>query len=121
MSTPSLAGRPDAGELAGPAAARGAATRRPVVAILDTGVADHTWFRLDEDERAVERWRYERSDGSVVKVEAGPRAESEGGENDPNIIDPLQGLIDPFFGHGTFIAGLIHQAQARTPTSCRSR
>jgi subtilisin family serine protease len=32
-----------------------------------------------------------------------------GGENEPNLIDPLQGLIDPFFGHGTFIAGLIHQ------------
>ena len=32
-----------------------------------------------------------------------------GGETDPNLIDPLEGLIDPFFGHGTFIAGLIRQ------------
>jgi len=29
---------------------------------------------------------------------------------DPNLIDPLLGLIDPFFGHGTFIAGLIRQS-----------
>ena len=37
-------------------------------------------------------------------------ADEDGGrENDPDVIDPLQGLIDPFFGHGTFIAGLIHQ------------
>ncbi|HEV2931172.1 MAG TPA: hypothetical protein VGW74_21025, partial [Propionibacteriaceae bacterium] len=35
--------------------------------------------------------------------------ESGGAETEPDIIDPLQGLIDPFFGHGTFIAGLIHQ------------
>jgi subtilisin family serine protease len=57
----------------------------------------------------VHRYRYQRDDGSVAKVEPGPQAEEEGGEKDPNIIDPLQGLIDPFFGHGTFIAGLIHQ------------
>ena len=36
------------------------------------------------------------------------------------MIDPLEGLMDPYFGHGTFIAGLIHQVcpDARI---CRSR
>ncbi len=35
--------------------------------------------------------------------------DAEGGETEPNLIDPLEGLIDPFFGHGTFIAGIIRQ------------
>ena len=38
-----------------------------------------------------------------------PATLATGGEPDPNLIDPLEGLIDPFFGHGTFIAGLIRQ------------
>ena len=35
--------------------------------------------------------------------------DAEGGETEPNLVDPLEGLIDPFFGHGTFIAGIIRQ------------
>ena len=39
-----------------------------------------------------------------------PAEENSGGEPYSNLIDPLEGLMDPFFGHGTFIAGLIQQA-----------
>ena len=35
--------------------------------------------------------------------------DAQGGETEPNLVDPLEGLIDPFFGHGTFIAGIIRQ------------
>jgi serine protease len=38
-----------------------------------------------------------------------PAENDSGKEVDPNQLDPLQGAIDPFFGHGTFIAGLVRQ------------
>src|SRR5215210_2783474 len=77
--------------------------RRPVVAILDTGVADHPWFGFGDPDPVVERWFYDASNGQFRPDDVA------GSEIDPNVIDPLEGLIDPFFGHGTFIAGLIHQ------------
>lgn len=79
--------------------------RRPVVAILDTGVAEHPWF-ADSDQLGpiVTRLRYDAVTQTVVPADA-----TSGGEPDPNLIDPLEGLVDPFFGHGTFIAGLIRQ------------
>ena len=80
--------------------------RRPVVAILDTGVADHTWFDAPATTRSC------CGTSTTRRQRCGPRGDhrGRGGETDPNLIDPLEGLIDPFFGHGTFIAGLIHQA-----------
>jgi hypothetical protein len=76
--------------------------RRPVVAILDTGVGHHPWFDRDDDP-VVTRFRYQPLAGTVVPDDAG------GADEDPNLLDPLAGLVDPFFGHGTFIAGLVHQ------------
>ena len=53
----------------------------------------------------VERFLY---DPDPCEVE--PADPVHGGrESQPNLIDPLEGLIDPYFGHGTFIAGLVRQ------------
>jgi subtilisin family serine protease len=73
--------------------------RRPVVATLDTGCGKHPWL------------------SAVVK--AGPELDGQpiGHSDDatdperwPDQVGPLDGGIDALSGHGTFIAGLIHQA-----------
>jgi subtilisin family serine protease len=74
--------------------------RRPVVAILDTGVGEHPWYH---------------DTGFLTKnpVEGGVRIGLQDAHTDPEVsgvvTDPLEGELDPDAGHGTFIAGLIHQ------------
>jgi subtilisin family serine protease len=69
------------------------AGRRPVVAILDTGVGAHPWLTPD-----------------VVQVQPMvldvpiDNAESTG-----VTVDPYEGLLDQDAGHGTFIAGIVRQ------------
>ncbi|MBO0841729.1 MAG: S8/S53 family peptidase [Nocardioides sp.] len=71
---------------------------RPVVAVLDTGCGPHPW--LDFVQRDV------RLDGHPI----GWPAAAPDSEVDDDQVGPLDGVIDPLAGHGTFIAGLIHQA-----------
>jgi len=74
--------------------------RRPVVAILDTGCGKHPWLK------------------DVVQVKAPSLAGGTIGYTDdktdpeiyPDQAGGLDGVIDPYSGHGTFICGLIHQA-----------
>ncbi len=101
---PGLGGRAPVRWLARPPARQQLTGRRPVVAIVDTGVAKHPWFDADPADPVVTRLRY---NAKLRDVESATI--TTGGEADPNLIDPLEGLIDPFFGHGTFIAGLIRQ------------
>jgi hypothetical protein len=77
------------------------AGRRPVVAVLDTGVGKHPWF-----------------DGLSGLVTRNPDCHGtpmglQDAATDPEvtgvITDPLEGVLDSDSGHGTFIAGLIHQ------------
>jgi subtilisin family serine protease len=74
--------------------------RRPVVAVLDTGVGDHRWFRTS---------------GVVLRnpelngVPMGLQDPADDPELTGVITDPLEGPLDSDSGHGTFIAGLIHQ------------
>lgn len=74
--------------------------RRPVVAVLDTGIGEHYWLPEDEVvDRApvVEGLRIGLTD---------PRTAPE----DPEVhSNPLIGEVDPSAGHGTFIAGLVRQ------------
>ncbi|MGL5910997.1 MAG: S8 family peptidase [Phycicoccus sp.] len=82
----------------------------PVVAVLDTGIGVHPWFKTRRPDGSVQCL------GGVVE-----NVEHEGRRigvwNDPSrdpehigaIIDPLNGLVDAFCGHGTFIAGIIRQ------------
>ncbi|MDQ1643888.1 MAG: hypothetical protein QOJ50_72 [Cryptosporangiaceae bacterium] len=78
-------------------------TRSPVVALVDTGCAPHPWL----PDSVVTR--NPGADG----VPAGlPDAGQDG---QPDVLGPLDGHIDTFFGHGTFSAGLVRQVcpQAR--------
>jgi subtilisin family serine protease len=72
-------------------------SRRPVVAILDTGVGRHPWLTYP----VVQRHPHV---GTLPIGLGSPSREAEG-----RTVDPLQGTLDPDGGHGTFIAGLIHQ------------
>jgi len=73
-------------------------TRRPVVAVLDTGAGAHPWFngtvRRDVD-----------LDGEPAGLPPSvPDPEVRG-----DITGPLDGVLDTHSGHGTFICGLIRQ------------
>jgi hypothetical protein len=73
-------------------------TRRPVVAVLDTGVGSHPWLdglvRRDVD-----------LDGESASLPPTvPEPELRG-----DIAGPLDGVLDTHSGHGTFISGLIRQ------------
>ncbi|HTZ42523.1 MAG TPA: S8/S53 family peptidase, partial [Jatrophihabitans sp.] len=74
--------------------------RRPVVAILDTGVGDHPWLGPDIVHRNP------LVDGQPIGLtDAATDPES------PEVRDnPLIGTLGADSGHGTFIAGLIRQS-----------
>lgn len=69
--------------------------RRPVVAVLDTAIGDHPWLIDEVVDRKPE------VDGELI----GSAAAGDDGMS----VDPLEGVLDDDAGHGTFIAGLIHQ------------
>jgi Subtilase family len=68
--------------------------QRPVVALLDTGVEDHPFLRPAKFE-----------DGAPLVV----KAEDHGFELRVSIDDPNP-TVGSHHGHGTFVAGLVHQA-----------
>jgi subtilisin family serine protease len=73
--------------------------RRPVIALLDTGVGEHPWLPDDIVDRNPE------CAGLPIGI-TDPLTHPES----PGVtINPLVGGLDPTAGHGTFIAGLIRQ------------
>lgn len=66
--------------------------RRPVVAVLDTGVGQHPWLPPE-----IVHLQPMVLDTAIDNAEAGGTS------------DPYEGLLDPDAGHGTFIAGIIRQ------------
>ena len=82
--------------------------RSPVVAVLDTPIADHPWFRGESC--GVVRLRFEH--GRLVPevqtdtlTDPSPETEPETQPETPTPVEPV-GLLQ---GHATFIAGLIRQ------------
>jgi subtilisin family serine protease len=73
-----------------------------VVAILDTGCGVHPWFDFGRDVVT----RNLTLDGHDI----GYNVESTDPETFWDQAGALDGMIDPLSGHGTFIAGLVHQA-----------
>jgi hypothetical protein len=72
--------------------------RRPVVAILDTGIGKHPWLA----EGVVRNVRVHGHPVGLTDKSTDP-------ERTGVVKDPLEGILDPDAGHGTFIAGLIRQ------------
>jgi len=96
--------------------------RRPVVAVLDTGVRAHPWLDVTGDPGGYEL----AADGFVAVDDAiqdavrrtGERARQDGDRQRQVIRDPwdapvtenpLVGELGPALGHGTFIAGIVRQ------------
>ncbi|QAY70072.1 S8/S53 family peptidase [Xylanimonas protaetiae] len=97
--------------------------RRPVVALMDTGVGPHPWFGLEGEKRPAHvAWteddrarpdvvvRHPRVLGRPMGLCPDPATRYEDTEIGGVSIDPLTGPLDPVAGHGTFMAGLVHQA-----------
>jgi len=97
------------------------ATRRPVVAVLDTGIAyqpQHDWLTpLAERGTAaapdavviVDPELQDELARSAVSGSGVPRLPIEGFADRPSIEEPLLGDLSTHAGHGTFIAGIIRQ------------
>ncbi len=74
--------------------------RRPVVAIMDTGCGKHAWLRKEVVTKGL---KLDNDRIGYMEPLTDP-------EKYPDLIGQLDGVIDPLAGHGTFIAGLVHQA-----------
>ncbi|MFZ2504344.1 MAG: S8/S53 family peptidase [Nocardioides sp.] len=82
--------------------------RRPVVVVLDTGCGEHQWLR-DGVHTNVE---FADGNGALQTLGFGAAPEPpdpDGLAGGGEFEGPLDGVIDPFSGHGTFICGLIRQ------------
>lgn len=73
--------------------------RRPVVAVVDTGCGEHPWL-----ERVVRR------DVALDGHPIGDQSAATDPERHPDQTGPRDGALDSHAGHGTFVAGLVHQA-----------
>lgn len=97
--------------------------RRPVVAVLDTGVREHPWFATSP------AYSTGPADGflhtyvpttkdigaHIPKLQGFPLTNVLLSQEDgPLYTDPIGSLVNPALGHGTFIAGLIHQSAPDT-------
>jgi hypothetical protein len=86
--------------------------RRPVVAVLDTGIGEHPWFAVPAGTDL--RDQYVRVLDDVQDAIKNSSALSgrvlDSARDEPVISDPLCGEVDRHVGHGTFITGIIRQA-----------
>lgn len=101
-------------------------SRRPVVAVLDTGVRAHPWLDVRRDPAG--GYQTDPVDGfvsddpaiqAVIYAEASFAANEQGDSSrrlitdawdGPAAGDPLLGELNDATGHGTFISGIVRQA-----------
>lgn len=84
--------------------------RRPVVAVLDTGMGPHPWLTGNPPpgDPVVELSPAFQTALAAHEI-SGPGLLLGTPEDEPDRIQPLLGLTDSHAGHGTFCAGLVHQ------------
>jgi subtilisin family serine protease len=87
--------------------------RRPVVAVLDTGIGPHPWWDNQNPADPIIEVSQEFQD-LLAAAEVGQLSPTQPSPLDspyeqPDEVEPLLGLIDSHSGHGTFVSGLVHQ------------
>jgi subtilisin family serine protease len=90
--------------------------RRPVIAVLDTGISPHEWFGTTDREAGFPPGGFIRI---LTEVQDAITASSRAAGTAARVIEdhwdadvpanPLTGELDRHTGHGTFIAGIIRQ------------
>jgi hypothetical protein len=91
--------------------------RRPVIAVLDTGISAHEWFGTTDRESGLPPGGFIRELKEVQDAISASSREAAGAAarviEDYWDVDapanPLTGELDRHAGHGTFIAGIIRQ------------
>jgi subtilisin family serine protease len=90
--------------------------RRPVIAVLDTGISAHEWFGTTDRHAGLPQGGFIRELKEVQDAitassrEAGTAARLIEDYWDADVpANPLTGELDRHAGHGTFIAGIIRQ------------
>jgi Subtilase family len=80
--------------------------RRPVVGVLDTGCGEHEWL-----EPYVTRYLgvTDPVTGNRHRIGYGPGGAVPNAEVGGDFAGPLDGKLDDYSGHGTFICGLVRQ------------
>jgi len=81
---------------------------RPVVGVLDSGCGEHEWL-VDGVRRDVP---YVDTSGVAHPIGLGGTPEPpdpEQWDKGGDFVGPIDGVIDPFSGHGTFVCGLVRQ------------
>ncbi len=91
--------------------------RRPVIAVVDTGIGEHPWLPVDvpagdpvvEVSQDFQDWITAHENNLIATTGAAIVPLSSPYEV-RNEVQPLLGLTDSHAGHGTFVAGIIRQA-----------
>jgi subtilisin family serine protease len=87
--------------------------RRPVVAVLDTGIGYHPWWNGQDPSDPIIEVSQDFQDLLAQQELADPSMVQPYPLDDPrevqNVVQPLLGLLDSHAGHGTFVSGLVHQ------------
>lgn len=84
-------------------------SRRPVVAVLDTGIAKHEWFGEAGTADAVVRPVSVPEELLEGRYPWQPTTVLTNTADEPITTNTVSNDINSAYGHGTFIAGIIHQ------------
>jgi subtilisin family serine protease len=94
--------------------------RRPLVAVLDTGISDHPWLDFVDRAKSAPGDEFVIVDSGLqelirqigitsAQTSATPTEPLVGYYDQAPVLEPLKGELASHFGHGTFIAGIIRQ------------